>query len=210
MQDYRTFGGRGTAKFQNHAISTDMIQLLLAAGVPRHLKERSPISFSKAHISEHRDSDTATWAGGDGQGKKYEQKYAEIPHSSVSIVRSLTEVVAAQSNALVGVVTTLNALLEFAKANHRSFARTEAIAVYINIGRLAALVEFSIHIFIRAVCTQAIDFFRHYLVKACNHVTKFKYTVIGGLIAIRKLPTSRTYQTLSSKHSWDIAWMESG
>ncbi|VDP34279.1 unnamed protein product [Heligmosomoides polygyrus] len=61
--------------------------------------------------------------------KAIQDTCSQIPHSSDSIVRSLTEVVAAKSDALVGVVTTLNALLEFARANRRTIAKTEAIAV---------------------------------------------------------------------------------
>ncbi|VDP23118.1 unnamed protein product [Heligmosomoides polygyrus] len=61
--------------------------------------------------------------------KAIQDTCSQIPHSSDSVVRSLTEVVAAQSDALVGVVTTLNPLLEFARANHRSIAKAEAMAV---------------------------------------------------------------------------------
>ncbi|VDP13535.1 unnamed protein product [Heligmosomoides polygyrus] len=61
--------------------------------------------------------------------KAIQDTCSQIPHSSDSIVRSLTEVVAAQFDALVGVVTTVSTRCEFARANHRSIAKAEAMEV---------------------------------------------------------------------------------
>ncbi|VDP08741.1 unnamed protein product [Heligmosomoides polygyrus] len=122
--------------------------------------------------------------------KAIQDTCSQIPLSSDSIVRSLTEVVAAQSDALVGVVTTLNALLEFARANQRSIAKAEAVAVKNSSHTLPE--QFFLHgrhlkqnwdiksdpPFKRQDHSiQATDFFRHYLVKACDPVEEIqKYT----------------------------------